>query len=265
MPLAPFLNAPEMPQPLAPPVGKIKISPADINMSFLLAADIGKTYKVTYVLSIITKQQKLDPNIKLSPSKVDMISLKNSILANVDSYDKGYMNISAFDNMKVEFHFDSDKWLNDCLNNVSPVTYFSRFNRIFKLKKRVPAMISHDYTTIPFEKFVIRRFQEYMESKKKAAVWFKHLFPDEVRQRWSKGAANMFDYTYDTQWNTITITLKPLYILGIIYAIGLMTKKMTKRDIEGSYKRGLFAQQVQKQVKKFDRKKWEKFIKRPFI
>ena len=63
----------------------------------------------------------------------------------------------------------------------------------------------------------------------------------------------------------MTITLKSLYILGLLYAVGLMTKKMTKRDIEGSYKRGLFAEKVKKNVKVFDGKKWESFIKRPFI
>jgi len=263
--IAPFLNAPGMPPVLTPPAGKIKIRPADINMSFLLAGDMGKYYKVVYVINIITKNQKLDPSLRIATSKIDMLSLKKSIIANVDFYDRSYMTLAKFDNTQAEFHFEHDKWLDDCLKNTQPITQFSRFNRVFKFKKRVPMMIYHDYTSIPFVKFVIKKFKEYMESKKKAAIWFKHLFPDETRRRWRQSASRMFDYNYDIQWNTMTITLKSLYILGLLYAIGAMSKKMTKRDIEGSYKRGLFAQEVKKNVKKFDRKKWENFIKRRFI
>ena len=264
-PLTNLLNAPIMPPPLSPPSGKIKILPSDINMTFLNASDRGKNYKIIYVINIITKSQKLNPNLVLRTSFIDMASLKNAIMTNVDFYDKTYLNLEKFDNTKAEFYFDHDKWLDDCLGSSTPITYYSRFNRIFKLKKRVPLMINHDYTSIPFEKFVIRKFKEYMESKKKAAVWFKHLFPDEVRSRWRAGVSRMFDYTYDMQWNTITVTLKPLYILGILYAIGSMTEKMTKRDIQGSYKRGLFAQQVKKSLKQFDRKKWDKFKRKKFL
>lgn len=248
------------------PPGKQSILKADVNMTFLLAQDLGRVYKVVYALSIITKTQRLAPQTILTPSMINMFSLRNAILANVSEYDKKYMELIKFDTMKVEFYFKHEKWFEDALRGTQPVTELSRFSRTFKLKVRVPGMIFHDFTSIPFEKFIIRKFREYMEKKRTAAKWFRHLFPTEMRQRLQRSlATRMFNFNYDIQWNTVKITLKPLYILGLIYAIGLVAKKLSKRDIESSYKRGMFAIQVKKHLKKFDRAKWEMYIRRRFI
>jgi len=253
--------------PIAPvsPFAKVVVRSTDINLSFLLASDLGASYKIVYVVNIITRKQRLEPNVRLSPSKIDMPSLKRAIEGSIDLYDKQYMNLVKFDNVRAEFHFDHKKWLKDCLANVNPVTQYSRFSRTFKFKKRVPAMIRHGYTSVPFELFIIRKFKEYLEENHQAANWFQYLFPDEMRQRARKKISRMFDYSYDSQWNTMIIRLKTLYILGILYAVGIMAKKMTQSDIQSSYKRGLFAQDVKKNIKKFDREKWDKFMSRGFL
>jgi hypothetical protein len=60
---------------------KVVVSKNDVNLQFLLARDIGKTYKVVYIVNIIPRQ-KIDPMVPLSPKIIDMDSLKKSIIDN---------------------------------------------------------------------------------------------------------------------------------------------------------------------------------------
>lgn len=240
-------------------ISRVRINKNDVNLTFLLTRDTGKTYRIVYVVGILTKEQRYNPTFILSPNKIDMISLKKAILANMFYSDLKYMNLIKFTHKIAEFDFNVEKWLKDATNNLIPKTEFSRFNRVFRFKAKVPMMVLTT-NSFGFNEFIIRNFKEFMDSKQKAAKWFKHLFPAELRKKVRSRVSNMFEYNYDIQWNSLTLTLKTVYIFALIYAIGLAAKKLTKSDISGEYKQKQFAKSVKLNITKFDRKKWEKFI-----
>lgn len=239
---------------------RITINKNDVTLNFLLARDIGKTFKIVYTVSILTKYQRYDPNFVLSPVKIDMVSLKRAILNNILNYDLKYVKLVKFDHKLAEFHFDVDKWLEDCTRNIRPRTEFSKFSRTFRFRTRLPSMILQIPLNAFFDDFLIRKFKEFMDNKKKAAKWFKYLVPESLRKRARIRISNMFEYSYDMQWNVLTLTLKTIYILALIYAIGVTTKKLTKADISGQFKQQQFAKSVKAKIVRFDRTKWEKFV-----
>jgi len=252
--LKPTFTPPIIPQ-------KIKINKGDVYLQFMLAKDIGPTYKVEFLIQLNPIEKTRDPSLMLSPSSIDMESLKNAILDSINPYDKKYMILNQYDTRKAIFHLDSDKWFNDCLSTVNPVTHLSKFNRVFRLKARVPLMILADPLSKIFGDFVVKKFKEYMEKKNKEGYWFKYLFPTSAaRSRMRSRVRNMFDWEYDQQWNTVTATLKPIYIMGLLFSVGALAKKISDRDVKN---RNIeFSQRVQQNLKSFDLKKFEKFVSR---
>jgi len=244
------------------PPKKIRLTKNEVNLQFLMAKDTGKVYTVTYLLNIIPNRLERDPSIPLTPANVDMTTLKNAIIANVRAFDKNYMILNTYDTRRVIFHFDHVKWLRESVSDSNTITKVTRFARVFRMRKVVPSMIMYDPLRTYFEPFMLRKFKEYMEQGNKGARWFKHLLPDTVRSRMRGRIRNMFDWEYDFQWNTVTATLKPIYILAIIYAVGAMAKKLREPDVKNAHQQKLFATKVYSNLKQFDYGKFDKYSKR---
>jgi len=243
---------------------KIKLSSKDVGLDFLLAKDTGRFYEVHFALQINPKGHEIDPSVPLTPRNIDMSSLHKAIMNNIRPYDQRYMVISDFDTNKVKFRFNHEKWMKKATSGLTPKTKYSKFDREFKLKVAPPPMILTTHVRKPFEDFIVRKFLDWLESSHKEAKYFKYLFPNSIRSRIRTKARNMFDWEYDTQWNTVIARLKNIYILALLYATGEITKRLTSRNLQKSQKE-LFATKVKKNMDKFDRKKWEKFIRRKFV
>jgi hypothetical protein len=200
-----------------------------------------------------------NPSIPLNTNTINMSSLKNSIISNLKPFDRKYMILKDFSVRKATFVFDHKKWLKDSIYDGYSTTRLTRFARVFRLKKKVPFCIKIDSY---FEKFLIRKFKNYMEDKHKEGKWFKHLFPDTARTRLRGRIRSMFNWEYDPIWNTVTATLKPLYVLAIMYATGVMVNKIRKGDLSSPYKEKLFATKVYSNLKKFDYGKFDKYSRR---
>lgn len=252
--LRPTLASPTFPN-------RVKIKKSDVYLQFLLAKDIGPTYKVEYIVQLNPMEAVKNPSINLSPSNVDMASLKKAIIDNIDLYDKKYMILKNYDTRKAIFHLDTDRWMNDALSTVRPVTHLSKFNRVFRLKTRVPRMILYDPMSKIFGDFVIKKFKEWMEKRSKEGTWFKFLLPTSAaRSKLRSKVRNMFDWEYDIQWNLVTATLKSIYIMALLFSVGAMAKKLSDRDVKN--KNIEFSKKVEKNLKAFDLKKFEKYVNR---
>ena len=92
--IKPQLLAPNLRSPVYEK--KIKINKNDVSLQFLLARDVGSTYKVSFIV-MLNPRQRLEPGIMLSPRNVDMVSLREAIIAKIDPYDRIYMKIGNFD------------------------------------------------------------------------------------------------------------------------------------------------------------------------
>jgi hypothetical protein len=249
---------------------KIKIVKNDVSMQFLLAKDIGRTYKVEFIITLYPIGLSKNPNIVINPSTINMLSLRQAILEKIDAYDRKYMILKTFDHRKAVFELDSEKWFYNNFNNATVRTELSHFSRSIYLKERIPLMIRMDpMMNLSFDKFLIRNFQEFMESKKKEATYFKYLIPESLRKKFRTGIREMFDWTYDSTTGKILATLKTIYIIAILYGIGYIGNKIKKEDaknIESELKDGdkqsLFAVEVKKNLKQFDYAKFERYSKR---
>lgn len=111
-----------------------------------------------------------------------------------------------------------------------------------------------------FEKFLTRHFKDYMEKKRKPAKWFKYLIPEELRKKTRTKVSNMFEYNYDMQWNTMTLHLKTIYIMALLFAIGSITYHASKTKVQGSQQMK-FAKNVRANIPKFNLRKFEKFVR----
>tara|TARA_Y100000310_G_C20601384_1_gene773238 strand:+ start:619 stop:1425 length:807 start_codon:yes stop_codon:yes gene_type:complete len=260
--LDPKLRTPNIPQPRFAP--KIRLQKNDVSLQFLLASDIGKSYKVVMLVNIVPGNvREKDPSRILAASTIDMNSLRSAILSNVSPFDKTYMILKEYDTRKATFIFDHEKWLRESVSDTNTTLIVTRFAREFKLKKAIPSMIFNDPLRMYFDKFLLRKFKEYMEKYNKEAKWFKFLFPETTtRLKLRRRMKNMFDWEYDYTWNRVTAVLKPMYVLAVIFATGLMVKKMRESDIKQVNKEKLFALKVKQDLKKFDYGKFDKYHKR---
>jgi hypothetical protein len=241
---------------------KIILNRNDVSLQFLMSKDAGSKYTVTYLLSIIPRSTEKDPSLLLTPATVNMTSLKNAIMANVNAFDKNYMTLDNYDTRRAIFSFDHEKWLKDSVSDTATTTKVTRFARDFRFRKTVPTMIMYDPMRTYFSNFIIRKLKDYMEKGNKGAKWFKHLLPDTARSRLRGRIRNMFDWEYNFQWNTVTATLKPIYIMAIIYAVGAMTKQLRKEQLQNAGNQKLFATKVYSNLKQFDYGKFDKYSKR---
>lgn len=247
-------------------VEKIKIDRTDVSLQFLLGNNATDTYRVVYIVNLNPGIRLKDPSITLSPRNINMESLRNAIIANIRPYDKKYMVLKTFDTRKAEFHLDTDKWFKDATTGLNPKTHYSKFDRAFKLKIAPPRMILQDFIRKYWGEFVIKQFKKWLEVQKKEAKFFKYLIPENLRSKIRQKIRNMFDWQYDIQSNTIVAKLKPIWILALVYATGSAFRKINKSDLKNRNKKEMFSVKVKKNIKSFDKKKWEKFIsKRGFI
>lgn len=260
--------APELRNATLPPEQydkKIKLRKNEVTLNFLETKDSNGIFRINYIVQLRLKGRRLDPQVKISPSVLDMQSLRDAILSNIPPFDRKYMILRKFDDKKAFFDFNHDKWLKDATKGMKGKTHFSKFDREFKFKIQPPKAVSRDRLTIKFEKFITRKFLDWLENKKsKQKVYFKYLIPAREQKKIRTKMINMFDWHYDSQWNRMVAKLKSIYIIALIYATGAMVKKLSRSNISDSQKK-LFSDRVKSNIKSFDKRKWEEFTRKKFF
>jgi hypothetical protein len=211
---------------------KIKLTSKDVEINFLLSRDIGSEYKVDYLVDIVPNRNITDPTKIVASSKIDLVSLRNAILAKLKPLDIKYMVLKSFDSFKCTFYFDVDKWIKDCMLNNNPIVELSKFSKKFKLKVMVPPMLLSDRIRIGLPIFIVARFKKHIALNRKSPIWFKHLFPQGITQAIGKLLPERFDYKYDFKDNSITLSLKPMWVAALLYAAGSVMKKLREEKIE---------------------------------
>lgn len=244
---------------------KVKLDKKEVNLSYLEAKDTAGEYKLTYIINLNLKGRKIDPKKKLSPATIDMESLRDGIISNIPSYDQKYLSLKKFDDRKAIFSFDHEKWIKDATKGIKPKTYYSKFDREFRLKVQPPKEILKESVSKKFEDFITRKFLQWLDdNKNQEKKWFEYLIPKREQRKMRVRFHNMFDWHYDSQWNKMIAKLKSIYVIALLYATGTAVKKMSSNNISKS-KKELFSTKVEKNIDKFDRKKWEDFTRKKFF
>ena len=261
-----FISPLLLKQTLSPPQyeTKVKLTKDDVKLNFLFARDNGLVYKLQYTVQILPRNKNINPSLQLTVRNLDMIALREAILGNIPPNDLKYVILESFDDIKAIFRFDVNKWLKDSTIGLKPEIYISRFDRVFKFKISPPRIIMYDPVSSRFDQFIIRSFKNWLEESRNSAKYFKYLFPEKQRSKIRQSFRNMFEWSYDSQWNKIVSTLKPIYILALLYATGAVIKNLSTNSIP-STKRQFFSVNVEKNLPSFDEKKWSEYMKKNFL
>lgn len=265
--MADFISKELQKQTVAPETykSKIELTKREVGLQFLETKDANGVFKIIYIVTINTKGRKSDPKRTIKLSDYDMQSLREGILSNIPAYDKKYLVLKKFDDRKAFFEFDHEKWLKDATKGMKGKTHYSKFDREFRFKIQPPKEIRKDKITIKFEKFLTRKFLDWLENNEtKSKDYFKYLIPKNQQRKIKTKIRNMFDWSYDAQWNRMVAKLKTIYIIALMYATGSAVKKISRNNINKS-KKQLFATRVQSNLNSFDKRKWQEFSRKKFF
>ena len=237
---------------------KIEISSSMVSLSHIQSVDSRGDWIIS--MGVILFSAKYDFNQPAIARRIDSISLKKALYNKLNEYDKPYFVIQSYGARIVRFKFLWKKWLDDAMRGIQPRSHISKFEKSFKLKKMVPYLISNNHTTY-FGDFILRKFKK-MTSDRKFDGWFKGFLSREFQRKIRQHTENMFTYEYNFQTNEIIARLKNVYVLGILYAVG---ETVNTRGNKQPYVKVDFNKKVKGKANKFDRNKWESFIKRKFV
>jgi len=222
---------------------KIKLRPSQVNLQFLS----GRPAKGTYIVS----HSVIIQSIGAEPIQLRGLNKKvyeDCLIKSTKRLDQKYMKLTKYTTTKATFEFDVNKWLKDSLYNVKPSNRVSRFEQVFKLKVSPPEMISYSVSKIHFDKFILNKFMNYMDKNRKSKVWFKNFLSNKMFSKKSRIISLMFDYEYNWQENKFLAKLKPLYIMGLLFAVGNTANKLRGK----SYIKFNFDSKVRRKVASYN-------------
>lgn len=230
---------------------RVSVTKNDVTLHWLQSKSVKDTYKVEYTLTIVP-DALVEPKDQLKGNEVTKTSLKNAIIANINPYDRDYMKLHDYSTNKATFYFDYKKWFKDALRGVIPKTHFSTYQRIVDFKKRIPRMIATQMTADYFSQFMERRFKEYIIKKHLVRTWLEKILPRNFSRSIRAKIENIFDYDYDIQNNRMLINIKTPYLLGIMYALGQVGKKVKNPKFKANNHYGAdFSKSVKRNISNF--------------
>lgn len=213
------------------PVEKIKLVKNNIKLQFYYAGQNQYGYKCAFIVHIITPQY--NPMFtQIRASTIDMNSLKQAILDNVDPYDRKYMMLNNFSTNKAEFYFNWEKWVADAMRGVEPKKYNSIFSRSIKMGAPTPRMILSDSIRSGFVKFIQKRLKDYFLRRKLAKRFLIPILPKDILDKIRMSVYNIYDYEYDIQYNTLFIKLKSEFVIAATLLLGKTIKDLKKQKVD---------------------------------
>lgn len=253
----PFING-IWTDPIKELPNSIDISSSSVNLTHITSGESVGEYKMTFGVVVFSHQFDFnDPSIV---RKVNKASLKKAIYNSLKASDQKYFEIEKFSMNSATFIFSWRKWFKDATQSITPKTHMSKFEKTFTFKVKLPDLLAFNFSPYT-DLFMVKKFRDYA-SERRMDEWFKGYIPKEYESRIRSKTSDMFDYSYDRQFNRISLRLKNIYILGILFAVGqTVNSQMNKQP----YVKVNFNEKVKDRANKFDRQKWETFIKRKFI
>lgn len=255
-----FISKELQKQTIAPETydSKIVLFKNEVNIQYVNSRDTGPEFKLYYLVNLSIKGRRLDPKTVLSPRTIDMKSLEDGIYSNLKSFDSRYLVLSKFDDRRAEFVFDHERWLKDATSGMKGKTSFSKFDREFRFKIKLPFELSKDANGYSFNKFITRKFLDWLETNQsKQRNFFDYLIPASQQRSIRNNLRGMFDWSYNQQWNYIQAKLKSVYVIALLFATGAAVDKLKTSNLRD---KELFATKVKDNIHKFDAAKWKKFV-----
>lgn len=237
---------------------KHEVSEKELSLTFLSSRQVSDTYKLEFALSISFQSfdnGKMDR--KLTAANIDMKSLEKAIWDKIDRYDKDYLILKDFSTNKATFTFNYEKWFKDSIKNSTSSLSMAKFSKEIDFKKRVPKIIMYDMMRENFANFLEYRFKKYVIDKKLDKKWFRNLMKE---RSFRSKIANLFNYSYDMQFNKMIMSLKPQYIMMFLFGLSKLTKS-SKDDINYNDFEKEFEKKTKRKLSMKEKNKYKKYIK----
>lgn len=241
-------------------IEKLKLTKNDITLNFALSRSTFDGYKIIYTIQIHPMKMVIAGQ-QIRASQIDMPSLKEAIINNIDTFDIKYLTLKKFDTITCEFYFDFDKWFREATNGIKPRIFLSKFDQEFRLKIQPPKVIMFDIGRNDFFQYITNKFKKFIINSNKEKLWLGHILPQDFQKSINIKLANCFDYSYDYQMNRFIVQLKSVYVIGVSYAIGMAIKEIKNRKANILK----FSDRVEKNSVNFKKDKWKEFLKKKFI
>jgi hypothetical protein len=220
------------PMPIGQPqVQKIILNKNNVKLQYYFSAENQYGYKISFIVHINAPASDNSNYNQTRASSIDMDSLKQSILDNLDQSDLKYMMMANYSTNKTEFYFNWEKWINDAFKNIEVKKHLSIFDRAVKLGVPLPRMILSNSSRIYFSKFLQNKIKNYIIKKRLENKLLIPILPKEILNKLRSIIYNIFDYEYDIQFNMFYIKLKSTFVIGITMLLSSTIKDAKKQKI----------------------------------
>lgn len=172
--------------------------------------------------------------------KVNQGILKQKLNSWIKPQDKKYIKLVDFNNQNSKFAFDIDSWLEDGLTKHSVFSVLGT-SKTYKLSKQLPYMVSVYGNEFEYGKYISEKFRKKLVRFPELRKDIFGIIEDVSRKHLKIESVSMFEYKYSKINNTVSVSLKPVYVASVVGAITLMAKDETwKKKVNFDKTVGMF-------------------------
>lgn len=240
----------------------INLTPSNITITPTTSKESRGRYELLF--SLIIHGNEIDLQDPTLFRKISKKNFEEAVLGNFDKNEIKYYDYTIKGYRELKLYFNHQKWFEDALRGVNPRNS-SAFIKNFHLRKQLPRLLAYtngrDYLT----SFLAKKFEQHINDKK-YEKHFRGIIPREYERHIRKRISSMMEYEYDIRKNIMIAKLKPVYILGILYAVNKLTDKVNDKSYFMKVGKDKdFTKKVKGKAKNFNQRKWKEFIKRKYI
>jgi hypothetical protein len=163
---------------------------------------------------------------------VDNTILKQKLNSWLRPEDRKYIKLVNYNTNTSIFAFNIKDWVDDAFKDTSgtSINYLS-FSKTYKLKKQLPYLIKFYGIGILYEKAIAEEFKEHLKRNRKTREDIFSMITKTTGKVLTLDKISIFDYTYVYMTNSVTVSLKPIYVGTMLAAANkfLNEKKDNKK------------------------------------
>lgn len=172
--------------------------------------------------------------------KVNQSILKQKLSSWIKPQDRKYIKLADFNNQISKFVFDIDSWLEDGIKSCTTFATLGT-SKTYKLGKQLPYMVSVYGNEFEYGKYIAERFRRKLRQYPELRKNIFGIVEDVSRKHLKMDSVTMFEYKYSRINNTVSVSVKPVYLASIVGAISVIAKDVSlKKKVNFDKTVGMF-------------------------
>ena len=172
--------------------------------------------------------------------KVNQSILKQKLSSWIKPQDRKYIKLADFNNQNSKFVFDIDSWLEDGIKSCTTFATLGT-SKTYKLGKQLPYMVSVYGNEFEYGKYIAERFRRKLRQYPELRKNIFGIVEDVSRKHLKMDSVTMFEYKYSRISNTVSVSVKPVYLASIVGAISVIAKDVSlKKKVNFDKTVGMF-------------------------